>query len=137
EFKIGKASLMREGKDVTIIACGHMVDKAIKAAEKLNSKNIQARIIDLHTPKPIDKEAIAKAAKETGAILTVEEHTIHGGMGSAVAEVVVEEYPVPMELVGTRDEFGVSGEPDELYEHFGLSEDSIARKAEELITRKT
>ncbi|MGB2599990.1 MAG: transketolase family protein [Candidatus Omnitrophota bacterium] len=137
EFHIGSANLLREGKDVTIIACGHMVEKALKAAKKLESRNIQARVIDLHTPKPIDREAIKKAARETGAILTVEEHTIYGGMGSAVAEVVVEECPVPMEFMGIRDAFGLSGKPDELFEYFGLTEDNIAKKAEELVKRKS
>jgi transketolase len=136
EFQIGKANIMREGKDITIIACGHMVDRALKAAGILDAKNIQAKVIDLHTPKPIDTDAIVKAARETGAILTVEEHTIYGGMGSAVAEVVVEECPVPMELMGTRDQFGVSGEPDELYEYFGLTDKHIAKKAEKLLARK-
>jgi transketolase len=137
EFRIGSASLIREGKDVTIIACGHMVEKALEAAKKLESRNVQARVIDLHTPKPIDREAIKKAARETGAIVTVEEHTIYGGMGSAVAEVIVEECPVPMELMGIRDVFGLSGEPDELFEYFGLTEDNIAKKAEELVKRKS
>jgi transketolase len=135
-FKIGKANVMTQGNDITIVACGHMVDKALRAFEKLEEKGIKARIIDLHTPKPIDRDAILKAAKETGAVLTIEEHTIYGGMGSAVAEVVVEECPVPMELMGVRDSFGVSGEPDELYEYFGLTEDAIIKKAEKLIKRK-
>jgi transketolase len=136
EFRIGKAGIMREGKDITIVACGHMVDRALKAARILDAKNIQARVIDLHTPKPIDTDALAKAARETGAILTVEEHTIYGGMGSAAAEAVVETCPVPMEFMGIRDRFGVSGEPDELYEYFGLTDGHIAKKAEELLTRK-
>jgi transketolase len=137
EFRIGKASVMRQGNDVTIIACGHMVDKALKAAEKLESKNIQARVINLHTPKPIDRAVIVEAAEQTGAILTVEEHAVSGGMGSAVAEVIVEERPVPMELMGIREAFGISGEPAELYEYFGLTEKHITQKAEELIKRKS
>ena len=136
DFKIGKAGLLRDGKDITIIACGSMVEKALKAADKLKEKNISARVINLHTPKPIDREAIAKAAEETKAILTVEEHTIYGGMGSAVAEAVVGLSPVPMELMGVKDEFGVSGEPDELFEHYGLTAEAIAKKAETLIARK-
>ncbi len=136
EFRIGSAALVREGKDVTIIACGHMVEKALKAADSLKSNNIQASVMDLHTPKPIDTDAIIKAARQTGAILTVEEHTVHGGMGSAVAEVVVEKCPVPMELMGIKETFGLSGEPDELYDYFGLTEKHIAQKAEELIARK-
>ncbi|MGD2278898.1 MAG: transketolase family protein [Candidatus Omnitrophota bacterium] len=136
DFKVGKASLMREGNDITVIACGSMVEKALKAAEKLKEKNIDARILNLHTPKPIDAESIIKAAKETGAILTAEEHTVQGGMGSAVAEVVVGSLPVPMEIMGVRDEFGVSGEPEELFEYYGLTTDAIVKKAETLLARK-
>ena len=136
EFQIGKANVLRKGKDITIIACGHMVEKALKAVALLEEKGIRVGVIDLHTPKPIDREAITKAAGETGAILTVEEHTIYGGMGSAVAEVIVEECPVPMELMGVKESFGVSGKPDELYEYFGLTDKHIAKKAEELIRRK-
>lgn len=136
EFKIGKASVLTEGNDITIVACGHMVCAAMSAAEKLKAKGIQARVINLHTPKPIDRETLIKAAKETGAILTVEEHTIYGGMGSAVAEVIVEECPVPMKMMGIKDKFGLSGEPDELFEFFGLTDDSITRQAEALLAKK-
>ncbi len=136
EFKIGKASVMREGTDICIIACGHMVTEAIKAADILKTKNIQAKVLNLHTPKPIDEEAIVEAAKETGAVLTVEEHSIYGGMGSAVAEVLAEKYPVPMKMMGVRNEFGLSGEPDELFKYFGLTEDNIVLKAEALLERK-
>jgi transketolase len=136
EFKIGKANVMTEGTDITIIACGHLVCKAIEAAEALKEKNISARVINLHTPKPIDAETIVKAAKETGAVLTVEEHTIYGGMGSAVAEVLVEECPVPMKLMGIRGEFGVSGAPAELFKHFGLTTECIIKEAEVLLKRK-
>ncbi len=136
-FRIGKAEVLTEGMDLTIIACGHMVFKAVEAAERLKSKNINARVINLHTPKPIDEETIVKAAEETGAVLTVEEHTVYGGMGSAVAEVLVERKPVPMRFMGIRDQFGVSGKPDELFKHFGLTTDDIAREAEELLKKKT
>lgn len=135
-FKIGKAYEVVAGEDLTIIACGHMVSKAVAAAEDLRSKNISARVVNLHTPHPIDEETIIKAAKETGAILTVEEHTIYGGMGSAVAETLVEKHPVPMKLMGIKDAFGTSGEPSELFEYFGLTEKDIAREAEELLKRK-
>lgn len=135
-FKIGKANILREGNDITIIACGCMVYKAIEAVGKLKAKNIHARLIDLHTVKPIDKKAIIDAAKETGAILTLEEHTIYGGMGSAVAEVVVENAPCPMNMMGMRDRFGVSGEPEDLFKHFCLTEDCITAQAEELFKRK-
>lgn len=135
-FKIGKANVMTEGSDITIIACGHLVCKAIEAALELKAKNISARVINLHTPKPIDSATIVKAAKETGAVLTVEEHTIYGGMGSAVAEVLVEECPVPMKLLGVRGEFGVSGSPDELFKYFCLTKECIIKEAEALLARK-
>ncbi len=135
-FKIGKAGILEDGGDLTIIACGHMVSKALEAREILRTKNINARVINLSTPKPIDVGAIIKAAKETGAILTVEEHTIYGGMGSAVAEVVVENCPVPMKFMGMVDRFGVSGKPAELFEYFGLTEKHIAKEAEVLLKRK-
>lgn len=137
KFKIGKASLLVEGKDVTIVACGHLVHVAIEAANELKNKNISARVINLHTPAPIDKETLVKAAKETGAVLTIEEHTVYGGMGSAVAEVLAENFPVPMKLLGMRDQFGVSGEPSELFEYFGLTKENIIKETEKLLLRKT
>jgi transketolase len=136
-FKIGVASTLTEGNDITIIACGHMVSKALEAEKKLREKKIQARVINLHTPKPIDKDAIIKAARETGAVLTVEEHTVYGGLGSAVAEVLVQEYPVPMKLMGVQGEFGESGEPAELFKHFNLTDNDIVSEAELLIARKS
>jgi len=136
EFKIGKADVMKEGKDATIIACGHLVMSAIEAADVLEAKGINVRVINMHTPCPIDKETILNAAEETGAILTVEEHTVYGGMGSAVAEVIVQEKPCPMKLMGIEGTFGVSGAPDELYEHFALRPDDIVKETEELIERK-
>lgn len=135
-FKIGKANVLTDGGDVTMVACGHMVSKALEASYRLRSRNIHARVINLHTPKPIDKETLTKAAEETGAVLTVEEHTVYGGMGSAVAEVLVETCPVPMKLMGVMGEFGVSGEPAELFKHFGLTEDDIVRETEKLLKRK-
>ncbi|MDD4013698.1 MAG: transketolase family protein [Candidatus Omnitrophica bacterium] len=135
EFKIGKANVIVDGGDLAIIACGHMVEKAVYAAHELAQKGITARVINLHTPKPIDRETIIKAAMETGAVLTIEEHTMYGGMGSAVAEVLVETAPVPMKIMGIKG-FGVSGEPDELYEHFGLTEKHLVKEAEKLLKRK-
>lgn len=137
EFKVGKANVLTEGNDITIIACGHLVLRALEAAYELRSKNIHSRVINLHTPKPIDKETITKAAGETGAVLTVEEHTIYGGMGSAVAEVLVEECPVPMKMMGIKDEFGISGKPSELFKHFCLTKDCIVQEAETLLKRKS
>lgn len=135
-FKIGKAEILTDGGDITIVACGHMVEKAMIAAGELKSKGIEARVINLHTPKPIDKEALIKAAQETGAVITIEEHTIYGGMGSAVAEVLVEACPVPMKIMGIKGVFGVSGEPDELYEHFGITEKHLVKESEALLKRK-
>ncbi len=136
EFKIGKAIVLVDGSDITIVACGHMVTRALEAAEMLKRKNISARVINLHTPKPIDSKTLITAARETGAVLTVEEHTIYGGMGSAVAEVLVENQPVPMKLMGMVDQFGLSGEPAELFEHFGLTAKHIAKEAEILLRKK-
>ncbi len=135
-FKIGKADIKKKGSDLTIIACGHLVHTALLAAEILSKKGISAGVINLHTPKPIDRQAIIAAARETGAVLTVEEHTIYGGMGSAVAEVLVQECPVPMRIMGIADKFGVSGSPAELYAHFCLTEDCVVKEAEKLLTRK-
>ncbi len=135
-FTIGKAGVIAEGSDITIIACGHMVLRALEAAKDLKTRGISVRVIDLHTPKPIDKEVITRAAEETGAIVTAEEHTVYGGMGSAVAEVVVETCPVIMKMMGIKGEFGVSGEPDRLYEHYGLTAKHIAVETEALLARK-
>ncbi len=135
-FKFAKAATFREGKDVSLIACGYMVYEALKAAEELKKKGISARVINLHTVKPIDKEAIIKAAKETGAIVACEEHQIMGGFGSAVAEVVVENYPVPMRFIGIQDRFGESGTPEELIKEFNLDSRDIIKAVEEVLKRK-
>jgi len=135
-FQIGKAELLKNGKDVTIIACGVEVYEALLAHEELKKENISARVINLHTVKPIDKDAIIKAAKETGAIVTAEEHTIMGGMGSAVSEVVSQSLPVPMEFIGVKDRFGESGDPKELFKLFGLTSDDIIKAAKKVISRK-
>ena len=135
-FKIGKANVLKDGKDVSIFACGQMVCEALLAAGELKAEGIAARVINLHTPKPIDKEVIIKAAKETGAIVTCEEHTVMGGFGSAIAEVVIQNHPVPVKMVGVMDKFGVSGEPDELFRHFGLTSKDIVKAAKEAIRMK-
>ena len=135
-FKIGKANTLRDGKDVTIFACGQMVYEAMVACDLLAKENISARLVNMHTPKPIDKDAILKAASQTGAIVTAEEHTILGGFGSAIAEVVVQNYPVPVKMVGVQDRFGVSGESDELFEHFGLKSKHIVKAAKEALALK-
>jgi transketolase len=135
-FKIGKANLIREGKDLTIFACGQMVYEAVLACDALAKEGIKARLVNMHTPKPIDRDAIIKASLETGAIVTCEEHTVLGGFGSAIAEVVVENCPVPVRMVGVRDRFGVSGEPDELFRHFGLTSDDIVKAAKKALAMK-
>ncbi len=135
-FQIGKANKLQEGHDLAIIATGIMVAPAMEAAEALKKEGILAQVWDMATIKPIDKEAIREAAK-TGAILTVEEHSIIGGLGSAVAEVVVENSPVPMQFMGVEDRFGQSGTPDELLKAYGLTAENIAIKAKELANKKS
>ncbi|HQQ01864.1 MAG TPA: transketolase C-terminal domain-containing protein [Bacteroidales bacterium] len=136
EFIPGKTQVFNEGTDLSIIATGHLVWPAIEASKILSSQGISARVINLHTIKPIDEETIIRAAKETGCILTAEEHQLHGGMGSAVAELVVKNYPVPMEMIGIDDSFGESGQPDELMKKFGLTAENIALNAAHLLKRK-
>ncbi|MCQ9207293.1 MAG: transketolase family protein [Omnitrophica bacterium] len=135
-FIIGKAVLYRDGKDVTIIACGHSLYEAKKAHEKLKEEGIEARVINLHTPKPIDRKLILAAARETGAIVTVEEHTVLAGMGSAVCEVVSQEYPVPIKMVGIKDVFGESGKSMELLKYFNLATEDVVRAAHEALDAK-
>ena len=136
EFKIGKADLIKDGKDVSIFACGQMVHEALKASAMLKKDKIDARVINLHTPKPIDKGIIIKAAKETGAIVSAEEHTIYGGFGSAIAEVLIENCPVSMRMVGIKDSFGESGEPEELFEHFEITAKDIVKAAKAALRAK-
>ncbi|MDQ1265495.1 MAG: transketolase [Bacteroidota bacterium] len=136
-FEIGKAQVLREGSDIAIIACGILVWEALLAAEKLQkNKGISARVINNATIKPIDYITITNAAMECGAIVTAEEHQVHGGLGSAVAEVVVKNYPVPMEFVGVKDRFGESGEPEELMKIFGLTWKEIYASALKAIERR-
>lgn len=125
KFEIGKAKVLREGADVAIIATGIMVADALAAAETLATSGIEARVIDMHTIKPLDEEAIIKAAAETGAIVTAEEHSVLGGLGGAVAEVVVKNCPVKMAMVGQKDCFGESGKPAELLKKYGMTADDI------------
>jgi transketolase len=136
DFIPGKAQVFNEGTDLSIIATGHLVWPAIEASKILSNQGISARVINLHTIKPMDEETIIRAAKETGCILTAEEHQLHGGMGSAVAEVIVKNYPVPMEMIGIDDSFGESGQPDELMQKFGLTAENIALNAAHLLKRK-
>lgn len=136
KFELGKGIELCDGKDVTIIATGIMVDMAVKAAEAIKAEGISARVINIHTIKPIDREIIVKAAKETGAIVTAEEHNVIGGLGSAVAEVVCEEHPVPVVRVGVEDQFGRSGKVPALLELYGLTPENIAAKAKKAIGLK-
>lgn len=135
-FTPGKAQVLRDGKDVAIIACGALVGPAMEAADALHAKGIEARVINMASIKPIDEEAIVAAAKEIGAIVTAEEHNIIGGLGAAVAEVLVSTVPVPMERVGVADTFGESGTPKELMAKYGLSADDIVAAAEKVMKRK-
>ncbi|GJM16224.1 MAG: transketolase [Thermodesulfobacteriota bacterium] len=135
-FQIGRADTFRNGKDVTVVACGSLVYEALVAAEKLSKSGIDVRVINCHTIKPIDEKTIIKAANETGAIVTAEEHQVHGGLGNAVAEVVAKNSPVPMEYVAMMDRFGESGEPNELMQKFGLDSKGIVSAIEKVLKRK-
>lgn len=135
-FVVGKSNLMAEGGDVTIIATGLMVSESLKAREMLSSEGIQARVLNMHTIKPIDSDAIVKAARETGAIVTAEEHQINGGLGSAVAEVAGRKFPVPIEMVAVNDTFGESGDPEALLKKYHLKDVDIVEAVKKAINRK-
>ncbi|MDW5299292.1 MAG: transketolase family protein [Sedimentibacter sp.] len=135
-FEIGKGVELKDGKDVTIIATGIMVQKSLKAAKQLSEEGIDARVINIHTIKPIDREIIIRAAKETKAIVTAEEHNIIGGLGSAVLEVLSDEYPVPVKRVGVLDTFGESGKPEDLLEKYLLTETNIVDTCKKVIEIK-
>lgn len=133
EFHIGKAVTMKEGGDITIIATGETVRIALDSAETLKQDGIDCRVINMHTIKPLDKEAILKAAEETGRIITIEEHSIYGGLGSAVAEVVSQSYPVPVKILGLPDEPAVAGKTAEVFEYYGLSVDNVRKIAIQMV----
>lgn len=135
-FVLGKAGLVREGADVTLVANGIMVSRALQAAEALASAGVDARVLNLHTVKPLDTAALEKAARETGAIVTAEEHTLMGGLGSAVAEAIGETYPVPLARLGVKDRFGESGEGEKLLEKYGLSAVQLIKAAHDVVARK-
>ncbi|HBP38842.1 MAG TPA: transketolase [Clostridiales bacterium] len=135
-FVIGKANLLREGSDVTILACGLLVHQALLAADQLAAEGIQARVADLFTIKPIDRSFILESAARTGAFVTCENHSIINGLGSAVAEVLVENHPAPLERVGINDEFGEIGDQEYLMRRFGLTADNICARARQAIGRK-
>ena len=135
-FTIGKANTLRDGSDLTIIANGLMVASALDAAEALADKGVNVRVLDMHTVKPLDREAVAAAARETGAIVVAEEHLAHGGLGSAVAMAVAEQHPVPVRHVNLGDTFGESGSPEGLLEKYGLTSDKVVEAAEAAIAAK-
>ena len=135
-FQIGKAEVFRKGKDVAVVACGVMVFDALVAAEELEKEGIEVMVINNHTIKPIDKKTLVEAAKKTGAVVTAEEHQVMGGMGSAVAEVLSQEFPVPMEFVGIQDRFGESGQPEELMEKFGCTPKDIIQAVKKVLEKK-
>jgi transketolase len=133
QFRAGRADKLREGKDATIIACGIMVAAALDAADLLEKEGVKAVVLNMSTIKPIDAEAIAAASRATGRIVTAEEHSIIGGLGSAVAEVLAERAPCPMKRIGTQDVFGESGAPDELLRKYGLTKENIAQAVRSLM----
>ena len=136
KFEIGKGVMLKEGTDVTLVATGLLVETALKASEILANEGISARVINIATIKPIDKEIISKAAMETGALVSCEEHNIIGGLGSAVAEVLCETCPAPLMRIGTQDVFGKSGKPDRLFEEYGLTAEAIVESAKKAISLK-
>jgi transketolase len=135
-LEIGKAQVLQEGKDITIFACGHLVWKAVEAGRILEDKGISVELINLHTIKPLDTEAIIKSAQKTRCVVTAEEHNIYGGMGDAVAQVLARNIPTPIEYVGTHDTFGESGTPEELLKKYHLDTPDIVAAAEKVIARK-
>jgi transketolase len=135
-FELGKAQTFREGGDVAIIACGILVYTALIAAEELAKDGIQCRVVNNHTIKPMDEAAVVAAAADCGAVVTVEEHQVQGGMGSRVAEILAEQHPVPVQFVGVHDRFGQSGSPQELIEEYGMGASAIAAAVKRVLARK-
>ncbi|MDP5076634.1 MAG: transketolase family protein [Nonlabens sp.] len=136
EFHIGKAVMLQEGTDVTLVATGHLVWEALEAAKTLNEQGISAEVINIHTIKPLDEDAIIKSIQKTGCIVTAEEHNYLGGLGESVARTLAQHNPTPQEFVATQDTFGESGTPEELLEKYGLNAKSIVEKALKVIGRK-
>lgn len=135
-FEIGKAITFRDGKDVAIIGCGMLLYHALVAAEELSKEGIECMVINSHTVKPLDETAVIEAAKKCGAVVSIEEHQIAGGLGSAIAECLARNYPVPQEFIGVQDRFGESGKPDELIEAFGMGIGSIKEAVKKVVARK-
>ena len=136
EFEIGPAYVLRDGSDVTLAACGVMVSRCLQAAEELDAEGISARVINVSTAKPLDSATLIRAARETGAIVTAEEHTTVHGLGAAIASAVVRHHPIPMEFVGVQDVFGESGEAYELLEKYGLTASEIVAAAHDVLKRR-
>lgn len=132
ELELGRAYVLREGADVTIVACGVEVEQALAAAEKLAAEGVSAEVIDAFSVKPLDRETIVASAKKTGRVVVAEEHSVHGGLGAAVAQALVEEHPVPMQFIGMNDRFGKSGEFEELMAYFGLDSKAIVKAVKRL-----
>jgi transketolase len=135
-FVLGKGKVLKDGKDITLVATGYMVHRAMEAARKLEDQGVSARVVNIHTVKPLDTELLEKCAKETGGIVVAEEHSIHGGLGGAVAEAVGSLYPVPIEFVGVKDTFAESGDYQALLEKYGLTASHIERAAVEVLKKK-
>ena len=136
DFQIGKADVIFEGKDVSIIACGHLVWKAVEAAQELAKEGIDAEVINMHTIKPLDEETILKTVAKTGCVVTAEEHMLNGGLGDSVAQVLARNNPTPQEYVGVNDTFGESGTPDELMTKYGIDTADVIKAAKKVIGRK-
>jgi transketolase len=136
DFVLGKAHVLNEGKDVSIFACGHLVWIAVEAAKILEAKGISVELINIHTIKPLDAEAVLASIKKTGCAVTAEEHNIIGGLGDSIAQVASKEFPIPIEYVGTKDTFGESGKPEELLVKYGLDANHIVLAAEKALSRK-
>jgi transketolase len=137
DFKIGKAQILSEGKDISIFACGHLVWKAIEAGKILEEKGISVEVINIHTIKPLDAEAIINSITKTKCAVTAEEHNIIGGLGDSVAQVAAKNFPIPIEYVGTKDTFGESGKPLDLLKKYGLDTPDIVAAVEKVMARKT
>lgn len=135
-FTIGKATVLQEGTDVTVIACGHMVYKSIEAAQQLAEKNISVEVINMATIKPLDESAILRSVEKTGCVVTAEEHQLHGGLGDAVAHVLTSHHPAPQEIVAVQDTFGESGTPDQLMAKYGIDTANVVAAIEKVLVRK-
>jgi len=132
-FKIGKADVLRKGHHITLVGCGPLLYEALQAANSLSKEGIEVEVINCHTIKPIDKKTLIDSAKKTEAVITIEEHQVHGGLGSAVAEVLSEHYPVPIKMIGVEDSFGESGDPEELLIKYGLHRSKIMETARKML----